>query len=211
MMPRTPSGGGTGRPLRLSARSAILRERRAGVLWAPLPLTVGSRSSTILAGRRCRVAALRTTQHVSVSLAEFDMRTSNIASSAVQARRATGALRRATQGLTVAAVIGLASLSQGAWAHAHIASSEPAAQTTVEAPKSVRVTFDSALEGALSKLTVVDAKGNAVTQAKPELDAARKTLTLAVPTLAAGDYQANWVAVASDGHRTQGSFKFTVK
>ncbi|AJC18618.1 hypothetical protein NA29_06090 [Pandoraea sputorum] len=120
-------------------------------------------------------------------------------------------MRRATQGLTVAAVIGLASLSQGVWAHAHIASSDPAAQATVEAPKLVRVTFDSALEGALSKLTVVDAKGNAVTQAKPELDAARKTLTLPVPTLAAGEYQANWVAVASDGHRTQGSFKFTVK
>ncbi|WP_150777159.1 copper resistance CopC family protein [Pandoraea sputorum] len=139
------------------------------------------------------------------------MRTSKIASFAVQARHATGALRRATQGLTVAAVIGLASLSQGVWAHAHIASSDPAAQATVEAPKLVRVTFDSALEGALSKLTVVDAKGNAVTQAKPELDAARKTLTLPVPTLAAGEYPANWVAVASDGHRTQGSFKFTVK
>ncbi|VVD74044.1 Copper resistance protein C [Pandoraea anhela] len=111
----------------------------------------------------------------------------------------------------MAAAIGLTGLSQGAWAHAHLASSEPAAQATVEAPKAVRVTFDSALEGALSKLTVVNAKGKAVTDAKPELDAARKTLTLAVPALAAGDYQANWVAVASDGHRTQGNFKFTVK
>ncbi|AJP59333.2 hypothetical protein UC34_01955 [Pandoraea vervacti] len=120
-------------------------------------------------------------------------------------------LRRATQGLAVATAIGLTCLSQGAWAHAHVASSEPAAQATVEAPKAVRVTFDSVLEGALSKLTVVDAKGKPVTGAKPELDAARKTLTLTVPALAAGDYQANWVAVASDGHRTQGSFKFTVK
>ncbi|AKM32826.1 hypothetical protein AB870_13175 [Pandoraea faecigallinarum] len=105
----------------------------------------------------------------------------------------------------------MTSLSQGVWAHAHIASSEPAAQATVEAPKVVRVTFDSALEGALSKLTVVDAQGKAVTNAKPELDAARKTLTLSLPALTAGAYQANWVAVASDGHRTQGSFKFTVK
>ncbi|MCI3207488.1 MULTISPECIES: copper resistance protein CopC [Pandoraea] len=142
------------------------------------------------------------------------MRTSNLASHDAHpapALRTDGRLRRVVQGLAVAAAIGLTGLSQGAWAHAHIASSEPAAQATVDAPKVVRVTFDSALEGALSKLTVVDAKGKSVTDAKPELDAARKTLTLAVPALSAGDYQANWVAVASDGHRTQGTFKFTVK
>lgn len=127
------------------------------------------------------------------------------------APRTSTLLRRMTRGLTLAAAIGLTGLSQGAWAHAHVVSSTPAAQATVEAPTSVRVTFDSALEGALSKLTVVDAQGKPVTQAKPELDAARKTLTLTLPSLAAGDYQANWVAVASDGHRTQGSIKFTVK
>ncbi|VVD68733.1 copper resistance protein CopC [Pandoraea sputorum] len=183
-----------------------LRYCASGALHAPLPPDGG-----LTQFDKPRVPPLSGGRIVFVSLAKFDMRTSKIASFAVQARHATGALRRATQGLTVAAVIGLASLSQGVWAHAHIASSDPAAQATVEAPKLVRVTFDSALEGALSKLTVVDAKGNAVTQAKPELDAARKTLTLPVPTLAAGEYPANWVAVASDGHRTQGSFKFTVK
>ncbi|WP_084656507.1 copper resistance CopC family protein [Pandoraea norimbergensis] len=137
------------------------------------------------------------------------------ATSTTSITRAPGArrnpLRRATRALALVAAIGLAGLSQGAWAHAHPVSSEPAAQATVDAPKSARVTFDSALEGALSKLTVVDAKGKPVTEAKAELDAARKTLTLALPALAAGDYQANWVAVANDGHRTQGSFKFTVK
>ncbi|VVD67894.1 copper resistance protein CopC [Pandoraea communis] len=140
--------------------------------------------------------------------AELDMRPSKIAS---RAPRATALLRRATQGLALAAVLGLAGLSQGAWAHAHAVSSEPAAQATVEAPKSVRVTFDSALEGAFSKLSVVDAQGKPVTQTKPELDTARKTLTLSLPTLPAGVYQTNWTAVASDGHRTQGHFKFTVK
>jgi len=120
-------------------------------------------------------------------------------------------LRHAARGLAVAAVIGLMGASQGAWAHAHPVSSEPAAQASVDAPKSVRVTFDSALEGAFSTLTVVDAQGKPVTQTKAELDAARKTLTVALPPLKAGDYQANWVAVANDGHRTKGSFKFTVK
>ncbi|MGC7404695.1 copper resistance protein CopC [Pandoraea pneumonica] len=124
---------------------------------------------------------------------------------------ATHPLRHAARGLAIAAVIGLTSISQSAWAHAHPVSSEPAAQATVDAPKSVRVTFDSALEGAFSTLSVVDAQGKPVTQVKAELDAARKTLTVALPTLKAGDYQANWVAVANDGHRTKGSFKFTVK
>lgn len=130
---------------------------------------------------------------------------------ACHASRATGFLHRATRGLTLAAIVGLTGLSQGAWAHAHVVSSDPAAQTSVEAPKTVRVTFDSTLEGALSKLRVVDAQGKAVTHAKGELDASRKTLTLSLPTLAAGHYQVNWVAVASDGHRTQGSIKFSVK
>lgn len=144
------------------------------------------------------------------------MRTIKIASPACAARSplplpSRRALRRAAQGLALAAAVSLAALSQGVWAHAHAVSSEPAAQAVVEAPTSVRVTFDSALEGAFSKLTVIDAKGRSVTDAQAGLDAARKTLTLSLPALGAGSYQVNWVAVASDGHRTQGNFKFTVK
>lgn len=134
-----------------------------------------------------------------------------ISKNASHAPRATGFLRRATHGLTLATVVGLTGFAQGAWAHAHVVSSDPAAQASVAAPKAVRVTFDSMLEGALSKLGVVDAQGKPVTQAKAELDASRKTLTLSLPALAAGRYQANWVAVASDGHRTQGNIKFSVK
>jgi methionine-rich copper-binding protein CopC len=87
----------------------------------------------------------------------------------------------------------------------------PAMQSLRHAARGLAVAFDSALEGAFSTLTVVDAQGKPVTQTKAELDAARKTLTVALPPLKAGDYQANWVAVANDGHRTKGSFKFTVK
>ena len=145
---------------------------------------------------------------VSFSFAELDMPTFKIASNRP---RTADWLRRTTQGLALAAIVGLTGLSQGAWAHAHPVSSEPAAQATVEAPTSVRVTFDSTLEGAFSTLGVVDARGKPVTQAKATLDAARKTLSLPLPALAAGHYQANWIAVASDGHRTQGHFKFSVK
>lgn len=119
--------------------------------------------------------------------------------------------RRAVQIATLGAALGAAALPQAAWAHAHPVSSEPAVKASVEAPKQVRVTFDAALEGAFSRLSVADAKGKTVTTDKASLDAARKTLSVPLPTLAAGEYTVNWVAVASDGHRTQGNYTFTVK
>ncbi|MGD1324274.1 hypothetical protein ACNHE5_04920 [Pandoraea pnomenusa] len=45
-------------------------------------------------------------------------------------------LRRAAQGIALATAIAFAGLSQGAWAHAHVVSSAPAAQASVEAPTS---------------------------------------------------------------------------
>lgn len=102
--------------------------------------------------------------------------------------------------------------SSSVWAHAHPKSEVPADGATVVAPSEVSITFDDALESALSALTVNDAQNHAVTNTKAELDATtHKTLTLKLPALASGAYQVKWVAVSLDGHRTSGSYHFTVK
>jgi methionine-rich copper-binding protein CopC len=98
------------------------------------------------------------------------------------------------------------------WAHAHPKLEVPADGAAVSAPPEVSIVFDDALEPALSSLSVSDAQSHSVTNAKAELDAAtHKTLSLKLPTLVAGSYLVKWVAVSLDGHRTSGSYRFTVK
>lgn len=105
----------------------------------------------------------------------------------------------------------LASIGQ-ACAHAQPETQSPLAGTVVKAPAEVRITYDEALEPAFSSLVVSDAQGKQVNSVKAEVDGAtHKTMHVSLPALPVGVYQVKWVAVADDGHRTQGSYKFTVK
>lgn len=99
-----------------------------------------------------------------------------------------------------------------AWAHAHPMNQTPAPDATVSAPAEVTLIYGEAIEPALSHLTVVDARGERVSQAKSTVtDHSHKTLRLPLPTLTAGQYKVEWVVVGSDGHRTHGNYTFTVK
>jgi methionine-rich copper-binding protein CopC len=103
-------------------------------------------------------------------------------------------------------------LAAHANAHAHPKTEMPADGATVAAPPEVRIAFDDALEPAFSSITVSDAQGHAVTTAKAELDAvSHKVLHVDLPALAPGTYLVKWVAVSIDGHRTSGTYHFTVK
>ncbi|RDK04655.1 copper homeostasis periplasmic binding protein CopC [Paraburkholderia lacunae] len=103
-------------------------------------------------------------------------------------------------------------LTSTAFAHAHLVSSEPAANAEVAAPAEVTIHFTEPLEPAFSKIALSDASGKAVAPAASQVDRSdAKVLHLALPSLAAGRYTVHWTAVATDGHRTQGNFAFTVK
>jgi len=112
---------------------------------------------------------------------------------------------------------GLAALliaaSQLAHAHAYPTHQAPGAGSTVStSQKDVAIDFDDGLEPAFSSITVTDAQGNAVTSGKAVVDPSnKKHMSVALNTLTPGDYTVAWVAIASDGHRTQGHYKFTVK
>jgi len=96
-------------------------------------------------------------------------------------------------------------------AHAHPKAMAPAADATVTAPAEVSMTFTEALEEAFSSLKVQNAAGHAIAGGKIELDAAHTTMHMSLPALAPGVYTVQWVAVARDGHRTNGSYHFNVK
>jgi methionine-rich copper-binding protein CopC len=112
--------------------------------------------------------------------------------------------------LIAAAALASAELAQ---AHAYPQHQVPAAGATVTtSQKEVAIDFDDGLEPAFSSITVTDAQGKPVTSAKPAVDPAnKKHMSVALNGLAPGVYSVAWVAVADDGHRTQGHYSFTVK
>lgn len=116
---------------------------------------------------------------------------------------------RARRGL--AAALALA-LSSAAFAHAKPEKSDPPANAAVAAPQAVAIDFTETLEPAFSSIVVVDAAGAPAQAAKAVVDASdRKRMSVALKPLQAGVYTVKWVALATDGHRTQGRYTFTVK
>ena len=100
-----------------------------------------------------------------------------------------------------------------AWGHAFPQRAEPAAGATVAvAPALVRIWFDAALEPAFSSLRVQTARGQPIPHEEGQVDAGNATLlTVRLPPLASGTYRVLWNVVARDGHRTEGTYTFTVQ
>jgi methionine-rich copper-binding protein CopC len=113
---------------------------------------------------------------------------------------------------TLIASAALAS-AQLAQAHAYPQHQVPAAGATVSTSQNeVSIEFDDGLEPAFSSIAVTDAQGKPVTSAKSVVDSAdKKHMSVALNALTPGVYSVAWVAVAEDGHRTQGHYSFTVK
>lgn len=106
-------------------------------------------------------------------------------------------------------ILSLASISL-AQAHAFLDHADPKVGSTVSSsPPQVKVWMTEELEGAFSKLQVFDAKGAEIDKKDVKVNDA--TMTVSVPTLAAGTYKVVWNAVAVDTHHTTGTFTFTVQ
>ncbi len=106
--------------------------------------------------------------------------------------------------------IGACQLAQ---AHAYPTHQVPSAGATVSTSQTVvAIDFDDRLEPTFSSIAVTDAQGKSVTSGKAEVDASnRKHMSVGLAPLTLGVYTVSWVAVADDGHRTQGHYTFTVK
>ncbi|WP_269506027.1 copper homeostasis periplasmic binding protein CopC [Burkholderia sp. IMCC1007] len=116
-------------------------------------------------------------------------------------------------GRHAAAVIVASTVSSAAFAHAHLAKSDPAAGAAVAtAPAAVTINFTEPLEPAFSSIVVVDGAGKTVSNGHARIDASdRKRMTVPLAALGTGAYTVKWVAVATDGHRTHGAYGFSVK
>lgn len=114
----------------------------------------------------------------------------------------------------VLAGLGLLAASAPAFAHAHLKSATPAIGGTVAtAPTELDLKFS---EGLNLKFTGLKVSGpaKAAIATGPAALGTGDDATLVVPVtdaLPAGPYKVDWHALSSDGHKTSGSYTFTVK
>ncbi|AZC50100.1 copper homeostasis periplasmic binding protein CopC [Pseudomonas chlororaphis] len=106
----------------------------------------------------------------------------------------------------------LASLAaSSAFAHAHLQSQVPAADSTVSAPSELRLVFSEGVEATFTKVSLSKDGAAVAVKALATEGADKKTLivTPAAP-LAAGAYKVEWHAVSVDTHTSEGSYSFKV-
>ncbi|HEY1661204.1 MAG TPA: copper resistance CopC family protein [Verrucomicrobiae bacterium] len=111
------------------------------------------------------------------------------------------------------AIVLFLTMPSHAWAHAFLDHADPKVGSTVtHSPAEVKAWFTQELEPVFSSLQVQDANGNEVDKKDAHLDDKDKQLMIvSLPALPPGTYTVIWHAVSVDTHRTQGSFKFTLK
>jgi methionine-rich copper-binding protein CopC len=121
-----------------------------------------------------------------------------------------------TNKLWGAAIVALAlaapMLPTTAWAHAELEVAVPAADSSGPAPTELRLDFSEGLELAFTKVTLTGPDGSVISTGALALDPADATI-LVVPLpapLPAGAVKVDWKAVADDGHKSEGSYSFTV-
>ncbi len=99
-------------------------------------------------------------------------------------------------------------------AHAHLKTATPAADTTVTAaPSELRLGFTEGVNLKFTGVSVTGPAGAPVSTGAAALapgDDKMLVVPVSVP-LAPGVYKVTWHALATDGHKTDGSYGFTVK
>jgi len=105
-------------------------------------------------------------------------------------------------------------ISQFALAHAHLKTPVPADKAVVNSsPQNLTLTFTEDVEVAFSGVEVLNAQHQPVTVEKAKLNDKQHD-QLIVPIaqpLPSGSYQVNWHVLSVDGHKTKGSYSFSVK
>lgn len=112
--------------------------------------------------------------------------------------------------ILAASPIGLG-MPPAACAHAFPSAEQPLVGSTVTTPpEQVTIRYDAPIESLFAKLEVRNASGQDETNGSPKVGPDHRTLSIQLAPLKPGDYTVKWSVVAEDGHRTEGSYDFTV-
>lgn len=111
------------------------------------------------------------------------------------------------------AIVAVIAVTGGAFAHAQLKSAVPPVNGSVTAsPSVIDLTFSENLNFKFSGIKVTGPDKKAVKMGEGMLMDSDTTLMVPVTgTLADGSYKVDWHALSADGHKTHGSYTFTVK
>ena len=114
--------------------------------------------------------------------------------------------------LFLATAVTTLALTEQALAHAHLKTATPAADSTIkQSPSVLDLGFTESLNLKCSAATVTGTGRKAIKIGTAALAEGDKTLTIPVSdTLAPGKYTVKWHVLSTDGHKTNGSYSFTV-
>lgn len=98
-----------------------------------------------------------------------------------------------------------------AHAHAFPTAEQPLVGATVNtSPSQITITYDAPIESLFARLEVLNGAGQNETAGPPHVARNQHELSVTLKPLKRGDYTVKWSVVAEDGHRTEGSYVFTV-
>jgi copper transport protein len=98
-----------------------------------------------------------------------------------------------------------------AYPHAKLVRSEPQANASLkQAPKTIELWFNEALEHNFCAITVTDAGGNRVDENNLSFPEGDKQLKIELAELGPGTYTVEWRVLSADQHSMKGSYVFTV-
>lgn len=98
-------------------------------------------------------------------------------------------------------------------AHAHLKQQSPQENTVAVAPEVITLNFSEGIEPAFSGVVVTNAQQQKIKTGavkRDEKDNAKLIVPLEKP-LTTGTYTVDWHVVSVDGHKTKGSYHFSVK
>jgi len=96
-------------------------------------------------------------------------------------------------------------------AHSLLLESSPAANSVVSAPpRELALRFNNRIEKRLSRLRLVDERGQG-RDLPVTTDGAADRLHAAVPDVPPGRYRVEWQVLSTDGHVVTGRYSFTLK
>lgn len=113
---------------------------------------------------------------------------------------------------SAAVVAGLMLCAGHASAHAFLKTANPAVGSLItQAPAQLVIDFTEGVEPAFSSITVQDASGARLDTGDVHTTGDDAHLAVALKPLPPGTYKVVWHATATDTHKTQGDYRFTVK